>query len=401
MPRNPQKRQRGKHQRLFVFTINNPTETTDDELFSLVVCERKLTYIGFEHEVGENGTPHIQGFFRCKSEVLSIFGLFEGSPSAGRDPLILPGTARPTAPFPTIILHINFKQRYERGELQKWTGLESAWIQPMKGSIKQNVDYCSKDDNFIEVGSRPDSNVRADLQHLYKAVRKGQTDLELCEAGHFGTWSRSLKAVDRVRLAIRPTTEGRQVELHVGSTGTGKTRQVYDKYPDLYEVPVSKKGDLWFDGYSGEKVALIDEFSGQMALNSALKVLDQYYVRKVPTKGSFVWWNPERIVVTSNISPKKWYNWEKRAEQEKALRRRFHKIFVYQEDGTVEDVNIRMYWPIDGDFALEDANPVPVEQCLGPQAIAAQPFNISDSDEEYFAQRLTITTADSSYEYEG
>lgn len=223
----------------------------------------------------------------------------------------------------------------------------------MKGSIKQNVDYCSKDENFIECGLRPESNVRSDLQHLYRSVRKGQSDIEICEAGLFGPWSRSLKAVDRVRLAQRPNCdEARIVELHVGVTGSGKTRRVYEKYPNVYELPISKKGDIWFDGYAGEKEALLDEFSGQMALASVLKVLDPYYVRKVPTKGSFAWWNPKVIIVSSNIHPKDWYKWEGREEQQKALRRRFTKIYNYKSDGTVVDENIKEYWWIPTDDVL-------------------------------------------------
>lgn len=72
MPRKPQDHK----QQLFVFTINNPLKwqeqyngVVDDALASLVLLQRKLTYIGFEHEVGESGTPHIQGFFRTAIRV--------------------------------------------------------------------------------------------------------------------------------------------------------------------------------------------------------------------------------------------------------------------------------------------------------------------------------------------
>lgn len=65
MPRAPQ----GNNQHLFVFTLNNPKEKDEDKLASLVLCEAKCTYIAWEHEVGENGTPHLQGFFRTKIKV--------------------------------------------------------------------------------------------------------------------------------------------------------------------------------------------------------------------------------------------------------------------------------------------------------------------------------------------
>lgn len=108
MPRDPKKnkKKQGKKQHLFVFTINNPLEENDDELFSLVLAERKLTYIGFEHEVGENGTPHIQGFFRTRIRVFKIFVAGPAVPAGipFRGPLILPGTAGLRAYF----LHVKF-----------------------------------------------------------------------------------------------------------------------------------------------------------------------------------------------------------------------------------------------------------------------------------------------------
>jgi len=69
MPRNPQSKKQGKKQQLFVFTLNNPEDCADDMLAALVLDLRLLTYIGFEHEIGKNGTPHIQGFFRTRLQV--------------------------------------------------------------------------------------------------------------------------------------------------------------------------------------------------------------------------------------------------------------------------------------------------------------------------------------------
>lgn len=265
----------------------------------------------------------------------------------------------------------------------------------MKGSVKQNIDYCSKDEGFIEFGVRPVTNQRNDLVHLYKAVAKGQTDRELLENGHFPTWSRSLKAVDRVRSLYRPEARERIVELHIGATGTGKTRNCFLRYPNLFEIPIAKKGDLWFDGYDQDNECLIDEFSGQMPLQALLKITDKYYVRKVPYKGGFHWWNPSVLLITSNIFPKKWYKWEGREEQEMALRRRFTKIFLYDADGTVTEVDKNTYWPCVRDFIDLDRNPTPVDLLLGNPG-AQQNIDLNTEADVSLALNAVVVSDDES-----
>jgi len=51
----------GTQSRRWVFTINNPTELDEAVMLSLV-DEAAIVYVVGGREVGENGTPHIQGF---------------------------------------------------------------------------------------------------------------------------------------------------------------------------------------------------------------------------------------------------------------------------------------------------------------------------------------------------
>jgi len=56
----------------------------------------------------------------------------------------------------------------------------------------------------------------------------------------------------------------------------------------------------------------------------------------------------KRIIVTTNIHPSKWYTWEKRENQEEALRRRFVEygyIMAWTVDGLAK-VDIDDFWPI-------------------------------------------------------
>lgn len=217
--------------------------------------------------------------------------------------------------------------------LKKIFGLGRAHLAGMRGNIKQNDKYCSKastlsyfGDDFVEPGAR------RDVQALYASVRSGLTDIQLMEQD-FALYGRFIKAIDRLRLLSKPTRVGfPDVYLLVGRPGCGKTRRAYEAYPDLWEPPInmSKQDTNWFDGYTGQKQVLLDEFEGHMPLNSLLKILDRY-VRQVPVKGGFTWFNPDSIILTANEHPSTWYNYCSRLQKEQALRRRISHVAYFDD----------------------------------------------------------------------
>lgn len=120
------------------------------------------------------------------------------------------------------------------------------------------------------------------------------------------------------------------VHILWGEPGTGKTRYVYDneKFEDIYELssPNVSGGALWFDGYQGEPVLLLDDFYGWIKLSFLLRLLDRYPL-KLPIKGSFVQCQFRRIYVTSNTYWENWYDFEKLGSSLKgALERRLSKV---------------------------------------------------------------------------
>lgn len=193
-------------------------------------------------------------------------------------------------------------------------------------------------------------------------IKQGASDMDIADR-NFKLFSQTIRAIDRLRFHVRPVLLGpRTIILNYGATGTGKTRFAYDSYPNLFELPVGK--DIWFDGYHGQAHVLIDEFDGHIGLSPALKIFDNYYVRHVPIKGGFVWWNPQVIIVTSQSHPSTWYSGfskgatpkegnSDRYEQERALRRRFTEIRSFNRDGTVDSYTtpeaIQGMWRVPGD----------------------------------------------------
>lgn len=139
---------------------------------------------------------------------------------------------------------------------------------------------------------------------------------------HFSDFIRYHKGIAAYRNTKKPKFREVEVICLYGPAGTGKTRLVYEREPNLFICPDSTL--QWFDGYGGEEAVLIDDFRGipHQRVGFLLQLLDRYPLR-VPVKGSFVQWNPSRIYITSNVAPP--FDDELITERAPILRR-IHKI---------------------------------------------------------------------------
>ena len=123
-------------------------------------------------------------------------------------------------------------------------------------------------------------------------------------------------------LAPPPRRDGLRIITIVGPTGIGKSYSVHDMFPDIYVVNMGNSG-LWWDGYTGQRAVMFEEFKGQVQLQKMLQILDPYPLR-LEIKGGLV---PARftvVFITSNYTPDRWYRNEdgSRDEEIAALRRR-------------------------------------------------------------------------------
>lgn len=131
---------------------------------------------------------------------------------------------------------------------------------------------------------------------------------KLIDTEDFNTFVHHKKFFIEYQCHKRRRLKYAQPDVHVryGPTGYDKTRYVYANH-EFDEIFKWEPGlEKWFDGYEGQKVALLDEYRGDFKFGMLLSLLDGYPC-KVQIKGGSVDWSPTTIYITSPKHPKDWY----------------------------------------------------------------------------------------------
>lgn len=247
-------------QRAWVFTENNPTGLID---WSINDKLGRIRYAIYQHEVGEEGTPHFQGYVE-----------FGGPVRLSYCRKLLPG----------------------------------AHWEPRRGTRDEARAYCMKPESRMdgpyEYGEwLKGQGSRTDVWELKKLVDTGATLQEIWDImpGMYLRYSRAIKEVQLLKAPKRCW----KTEVHVlyGPTETGKTRLVVDTYGTAVYF---KQKSQWWDGYMGQKVVILDDYYGWLPYDELLRLCDRYPMI-VQTKGGQVNFAAEKLFITSNTHPTKWY----------------------------------------------------------------------------------------------
>jgi hypothetical protein len=225
---------------------------------------------------------------------------------------------------------------------------DDSHVERRQGSREQARDYCRKAETRKE-GVEPfefgewkiNPGKRNDLEAIREKLDAGEDESAIADE-HFGEWCRYRKAFSAYRNLKRERRNWQmEVFVYWGDPGTGKTRKVYasEKFEDIYELSGTNVtgGAIWFDGYCGEPVLLIDDFYGWIKLSFLLRLLDRYPLR-LPIKGGFSECGFRRVYITSNKHMDEWYDWCKFGERMKgALERRITTTTKFTDIGAIED----------------------------------------------------------------
>ncbi|APA62647.1 putative replication protein [uncultured virus] len=274
------------------FTLNNYTDL-DEVTLKAQVLIGEFSYVVYGLEVGAQGTKHLQGY------------------------LEVPKRCRLTALKKILGANYHFEAR--------------------RGTQKQAIDYACKEGNFYEYGQKnvdvrvvtPKSKenlIQNQLKRVHDKIQQGVSLSSIYEEEPLIS-ARFPKYINTVAsLRKPPIRSSLVVELHHGPTGSGKTYNAFQRFPDLFSLPVKSGKTLWFNGYDNEPVVLMDDFTGAFALDQLLRLTDQYPIQ-VETKGGMVWFNPTLIIITSNFKEADWYTYTNRPEHFLALQRRITKRY--------------------------------------------------------------------------
>lgn len=230
------------------FTLNNYTE---DE-YESIKCWA-FDYIVVGKELGEEKTPHLQGYVEWGRSV-----------------------------------------RFQT--LKKLNG-RIHWEKRM-GTPDQAATYCKKEGNFWESGLISEQGKRSDLEQVVDMIKNKKSKDEIAE--NFGsTFVKYHKGIEcLINSMQKDRTEPPFVTWLWGKAGTGKTRTPVEKHVSHY----IKDGTMWWNGYQQDEAIIIDDFDGHWPYRDLLRLLDRYKYQG-QTKGGYVKINSPYIYITCEYPP--------------------------------------------------------------------------------------------------
>jgi len=248
--------------RSFVFTINNYSEDDGSAVDAALMA---AAYGCYAPEVGESGTPHLQGYVRW-SQPKTI-----GAACAA-----LGGRA-----------HV---------ELAKGSDADSrAYI---FGPYEKDGKSKPVNPDAKEYGELARPGKRKDIDLVRDMIKDGSSIKSVIESvSSYQGLSFGLKAMPYFESKRSFVTE---VYWFWGDTGTGKSKAAWEEAgPDAYS-PVSYK---WWDGYDAHEHVILDDIRSDFcSFNQFLQLFDRYPLR-VECKGGSRQLLAKKIWVTSPYDP--------------------------------------------------------------------------------------------------
>lgn len=259
------------------FTINNPNGWDDADLER---TESECQYLIYGKEVGSEGTPHYQGFVY----------------------------------FQSLKSFLQVKQLLQRAHIEK-----------QRGTLEAAIDYCKKDGDYVEKGDRPygPTGQKGVWKEILQLAREGKLrELEDRFPSQFLRYHAKLSGLYRPERPL--ILEVLENEWWIGPTGSGKSRTLWERYPDHYQKSLNK----WWDGYEYQDTVAIEEWSPKNEVTASfLKIWADRYPFSAEIKGGTLQKiRPKRLIVLSNYTIEACFE---REEDRNPILRRFKVVHFF------------------------------------------------------------------------
>jgi len=309
----------------YVITCNNPNNNVRtmipgqfgeeiNKCLTTGTATNRLTYAVWSTERGITGTLHYQCYIECEKKVKA---------SAMKNKL---------APL-------------------------KVWVKPAaaKSTAQHNIDYISHTGKWSNkagglingpffIGVTPTGQgTRTDINDLAVALKSGKTMVSIAEE-HTNTLLKCFGNASKMKILFdssKVRTWMTELFIYTGKAGSGKSHAAYEEAKQFlldagsdelpYMLMIPNKGEsLWWEGYEGQQVVIIDDFYGTIDINYFKRMVDKYPM-KVNIKNMSAQFLARRVYVTSNQGWKSWWGSELLANSENvnAIQRRITKEKVF------------------------------------------------------------------------
>lgn len=263
--------------RNFCFTLNNYLETDEDILKNLQISGRAKYLLYGKETAPSTGTKHLQGF------------------------VVFPSLKN----LPAVVAEL------PRG----------AHVEVCRGNVQDNVKYCKKGGDFVEMGAAPADKRKETMEEWALAKKQAEEgkfdDIRpdfYCRYLHNWEMIRQRK-LQKQKLEWLPAVCG---EWWWGVSGAGKSWKARAENPGAFIHTRTH----WWNGYDGQDVVIMDEMTPDFARMMRCHLCEwaDIYPFNAEIKNSMQFIRPKKVIVISNFSPEECFPLAKDLE---AIRRRY------------------------------------------------------------------------------
>lgn len=202
--------------------------------------------------------------------------------------------------------YVQFSQGKSFTQIQEWLPA-GTHIEVAKGSPAQNIAYCSKGDDYLERGERPEQGKRSDIKDFVEEMKR--TTLEDAALKFTDTYVKYPKAFRDINYYHTKAKLGRRDKMRTviwiwGRPGSGKSKWVLDSLPVGKRVWYDSGAHDFFDNYSGEEIAVFDDlYYNTKNIKDLLRATDPWSNPVLNAKGTQTAWTADYVFITSTESP--------------------------------------------------------------------------------------------------